>query len=603
MKSRNKLNWLRNKVACIILVIICSIFTIPYQIYAKAQINDEERNNALSLSLTHDDQPIIPLYPSLKWNDEIAKTQMLSLDGYPKPVIAPGFYFESASFYVREKPPRSIYDYYSSNQMLNYKWERLGYLDKPNSIGIMYQHTLDNRYMTVFIEACNNNDGELDGLNSLPAHFYCVKVWFSEILPLASQLQPSDTLSSNNIIPYVPLGVNYDNPLLVPLYSQRNSDPENNIVLGWGCNWVTIHDDGCALTAYTMLYNYYQPDFTTVLELNESMKVPPGVYDCRGNCCDWWPLGTPDAPSEVSFGTRYVNTCTSANCIDSGNVPIIDNEINSGHPLYIRVHAVDSALNSHAIVMTGHSGSDYYINDPWATDDTQLTLESGALGPYVVDYIDTIIGTPPPQAFDKITPVDGSSDVTTTPTLSWESSSGATSYEYCLNTTNDCSEWISNGTDTSKELSGLSPSTTYYWHVQAVNSVGTTYSNGSDTAFWSFTTEAPTAVKLVDFRTISVLQYIQLNWQTAQEIDLLGFNLFRAEALDGLRLMINPQMIPAINPGQLQGNAYQYLDATTEAGKVYYYWIEWVGRSGSEFFGPATTNLASYMVWLPMEMR
>jgi hypothetical protein len=69
-------------------------------------------------------------------------------------------------------------------------------------------------------------------------------------------------------------------------------------------------------------------------------------------------------------------------------------------------------------------------------------------------------------------------------------SSGVTSYEYCYDTTNDnaCSGWTNNGASTSVGLSGLSAGTIYYWQVRAVNSFGTIYANGSDTAFWSFTT-------------------------------------------------------------------------------------------------------------------
>jgi hypothetical protein len=92
--------------------------------------------------------------------------------------------------------------------------------------------------------------------------------------------------------------------------------------------------------------------------------------------------------------------------------------------------------------------------------------------------------------FGKISPQDAQVDVSVTPTLSWGSSNGATRYEYCYDTTNDdvCSSWISNGTSTSKNLSALNPGTTYYWHVRAINSGGTTYADGSSTAFWRFTT-------------------------------------------------------------------------------------------------------------------
>jgi subtilisin family serine protease len=114
---------------------------------------------------------------------------------------------------------------------------------------------------------------------------------------------------------------------------------------------------------------------------------------------------------------------------------------------------------------------------------------------------------------------------------------------------------------------------------------------------------APTAVDLVDFRATSISQAIQLDWQTAQEINLLGFNLFRAEALDGPRVQITPEIIPAINPGQLRGNDYNYADTTAEVGKTYYYWVEWVGKRGSELYGPVTASLAHYLVWLPFGLK
>jgi hypothetical protein len=140
---------------------------------------------------------------------------------------------------------------------------------------------------------------------------------------------------------------------------------------------------------------------------------------------------------------------------------------------------------------------------------------------------------------------------------------------------------------------------------------------GSDAALWFDSAEGstpprlsinvctpnPTAVSLVDFSTASMPQGIQLGWQTAQETELVGFNLYRAESPDGQRSQINQQLIPAFNPGELRGNAYHYLDATAEAGKMYYYWVEWVGNSGSEFYGPVTARFALYKVWLPLGLN
>jgi hypothetical protein len=94
----------------------------------------------------------------------------------------------------------------------------------------------------------------------------------------------------------------------------------------------------------------------------------------------------------------------------------------------------------------------------------------------------------PPGAFSKSSPSNGATAQSTSPTLSWGSSSGATSYEYCYNTSAACgSSWTSAGSSTSAGLSGLSSGTTYYWQVRARNAVGTTDADSG--TWWSFTTQ------------------------------------------------------------------------------------------------------------------
>jgi hypothetical protein len=103
-----------------------------------------------------------------------------------------------------------------------------------------------------------------------------------------------------------------------------------------------------------------------------------------------------------------------------------------------------------------------------------------------------------PGAFSKTAPTNGATGLSASPTLSWGTSTGATGYEYCYDTTNDnsCTSWTSAGTNTSLTLSGLSPDTTYYWQIRANNSSGTTYADGSGIAFWSFTTNPASDVSL-----------------------------------------------------------------------------------------------------------
>jgi hypothetical protein len=154
-----------------------------------------------------------------------------------------------------------------------------------------------------------------------------------------------------------------------------------------------------------------------------------------------------------------------ANSVDVGNVTSYNIPgLSGGTDYYIAVTAYDSSTDG--------------MNDMTDGNESWFSLEKTARLPA------------PPAAFDKIGPSNGAGGQSTAPTLTWETSTDATSYEYCYDTTdnNACSTWIDNGVSTSKTLSGLSQNTTYYWHVRAVNTLGTTYSNSSETAFWSFTT-------------------------------------------------------------------------------------------------------------------
>ncbi|HUI89189.1 MAG TPA: CHAP domain-containing protein, partial [Anaerolineales bacterium] len=98
-------------------------------------------------------------------------------------------------------------------------------------------------------------------------------------------------------------------------------------------------------------------------------------------------------------------------------------------------------------------------------------------------------GSPtPPSTFGKSAPGNGAKAQSPSPTLSWGTSSGATSYEYCYDTINNdaCdTSWIST-TTTTASLSGLDNNAVYYWQVRANNSAGSTYANGN--TWWSFST-------------------------------------------------------------------------------------------------------------------
>ncbi len=106
-----------------------------------------------------------------------------------------------------------------------------------------------------------------------------------------------------------------------------------------------------------------------------------------------------------------------------------------------------------------------------------------------VSVIDPV---PPPGAFDLSSPADDAVNQPGNPTLQWGTSTGAVSYEYCINSIASCvspASWISTSASTSISLSGLTPGGTYYWQVRARNPGGLTYGNGGtiSTGWFSFT--------------------------------------------------------------------------------------------------------------------
>ena len=80
-----------------------------------------------------------------------------------------------------------------------------------------------------------------------------------------------------------------------------------------------------------------------------------------------------------------------------------------------------------------------------------------------------------PSTFSKSSPGNGAIGFTTSVTLAWNSASGATSYDYCLDTTNDnaCSSWTSNGSAISVVVT-VQTGNVYFWQVRAANAAGAT---------------------------------------------------------------------------------------------------------------------------------
>ncbi len=96
---------------------------------------------------------------------------------------------------------------------------------------------------------------------------------------------------------------------------------------------------------------------------------------------------------------------------------------------------------------------------------------------------------PPPAAPTLSSPANGATGVSTSPTLSWNASSGAASYTAQVSTDPGFATFVYNQsgiTGTSTNVTGLAGNTVYYWRVNATNAGGTSAFSST----WSFTTAA-----------------------------------------------------------------------------------------------------------------
>jgi len=115
---------------------------------------------------------------------------------------------------------------------------------------------------------------------------------------------------------------------------------------------------------------------------------------------------------------------------------------------------------------------------------------------------------------------------------------------------------------------------------------------------------SPTAVTVTGFEATGSEDAIRLEWETASELNVLGFNLYRAESQEGPETLINDGLVPSQAPGSPVGASYAYDDETAAAGTTYYYWLEAVDvQGGSTRLGPAsaaTAPAAAYRLFLPI---
>ena len=114
-------------------------------------------------------------------------------------------------------------------------------------------------------------------------------------------------------------------------------------------------------------------------------------------------------------------------------------------------------------------------------------------------------------------------------------------------------------------------------------------SNNCYCMYASYTKNQITPVTMASFGANWTENGVLIDWETVSETNNFGFNIMRAEIVDGERVQINPEMIfSSIAPGDPFGSTYEYLDETAVPGTEYFYWLVDVPLDSSEpgIYGP-----------------
>jgi hypothetical protein len=111
--------------------------------------------------------------------------------------------------------------------------------------------------------------------------------------------------------------------------------------------------------------------------------------------------------------------------------------------------------------------------------------------------------------------------------------------------------------------------------------------------------EHPTASVFQEAHAFVSPGIITLNWETANEIALIGFNLYRSNHANELGARLNQTLILAANTMTPIGAVYSYQDRDVSAGQTYYYTIEIVETYGSLTYSLQQTMPENF-IFLPL---
>ncbi|MBS1538579.1 MAG: exo-alpha-sialidase [Bacteroidetes bacterium] len=160
----------------------------------------------------------------------------------------------------------------------------------------------------------------------------------------------------------------------------------------------------------------------------------------------------------------------------------------SDNPNFTNSYLTDNRTSTTSIDYNLSPSTTYY----WKAKGNKLTLQEDGNWSEVWSFTTEASKPLIPDTVKLLLPKDKSINVDTSISLVWKGSANTESFRVQISTVADFSTTILDKSGPGfQDVFGLAGNTTYYWHVQATNSVGS--APWSDT--WSFTTKTTTSVE------------------------------------------------------------------------------------------------------------
>jgi hypothetical protein len=239
----------------------------------------------------------------------------------------------------------------------------------------------------------------------------------------------------------------------------------------------------CAIADYTRTHATWH-DFGAVNCCEDPKKK------CNYWNYNWGSEGSIQAILE-NWGVKNTGTAKSL------TIAKMQGELGGGRPFIIRWAYPDGG--GHFIVGHGIADSSVYYMNPWFGEGLKIAKYKWMLSTSGHTWAETNVMTTSPAVLGPValvSPRDSSRTTSRSQTFIWRKAGGA-SYRFQCATAASFAAPVKDTTvkrDTTLLLSGLLPSTVYFWHVCATDSATT----GAWSATWRFTTEPSTSVAAVE---------------------------------------------------------------------------------------------------------